>query len=232
MKHISVNFLQNSFIDMIRKMRIRYVKKYINPCVETQKSKEFSLRISSKTIFSRISSRLEKSGGKSSNFVRTSREQSVSKVRFASSSHGFLFSLPFFFFFLPSPSIFPFPSSPSNTCCTRHRGREIDFAVPDIRRQGRGSSCDFPSPRVHPFSPRIPFVRNPVPPFNPLRKPNHDPQLPLPVSAFSDYPCQVGREVAVNSGEIASLEAGQRRDNPRGAPLLRMKRSGIEPGRP
>lgn len=33
---------------MIRKMRIRYVKKYINPCVETQKSKEFSLRISPK----------------------------------------------------------------------------------------------------------------------------------------------------------------------------------------
>lgn len=108
MKHISMNFLQNSFIDMIRKMQIRYVKKYINPCVETQKSKEFFfiLRISSKTIFSRISSRLEKSGGKSSNFVRTSREQSVSKVRFASSSHGFLSPpLPFLLLF-PSFSLF------------------------------------------------------------------------------------------------------------------------------
>lgn len=230
MKHISVNFLQNSFIDMIRKMQIRYVKKYINPCVETQKSKEFFfiLRISSKTIFSRISSRLEKSGGKSSNFVRTSREQSVSKVRFASSSHGFLFFPPLsssFSFLLPLFPIFLFP----RTLVARDIvGVKSISLRPISGDKERGSSCDFPSPRVHPFSPRIAFVRNPVPPFNPLRKPNHDPQLPLPVSAFSDYPCQVGREVAVNSGEIASLEAGQRRDNP----LLRMKRSGIEPRRP
>lgn len=157
---------------MIRKMQIRYVKKYINPCVETQKSKEFFfiLRISSKTIFSRISSRFEKSGGKSSNFVRTSREQSVSKVRFASSSHGFLFfPPPFFFFFLPSPS-FSYFSLPTNTCCTRHRGREIDFAAPDIRRQGKGVILRFSIAACSPLFTADSFRSKSCPSFQPPSK--------------------------------------------------------------
>lgn len=170
----------------------------------------------------------------------------MSKVRFASFSHGFLF------FFFPSSSSLSFfslfflffPSSPTNTCCTRHRGREIDFAAPDIRRHPGVilrfsiAACSPPPP---PFSPRIAFVRRtkscpfppPLPlslqpPFNPLRKPNHDPPFPA-FSALSMPSWPRGRRL------IPVKLHPSKPDNHAiilSASPLRMKGSGIEPGGP
>lgn len=127
---------------------------------------------------------------------RISSERAKGTKRVEGAFCEFLSRISFSYF-----SYFSLPS-PTNTCCTRHRGREIDFAAP-ISGDIRGSSCDFP------FSPRIAFVSTKSSPsrrpFNPLRKPNHDPAF----SALSmpSWP-------PINSGEIASLEAGQPRDNP------------------
>lgn len=79
------------------------------------------------------------------------------------------FSPPFFFFFLPSPS-FSYFSLPTNTCCTRHRGREIDFAAPDIRRQGKGVILRFSIAACSPLFTADSFHSKSCPSFQPPSK--------------------------------------------------------------
>lgn len=111
MKHISVNFLQNSFIDMIRKMRIRYVKKYINPALKRKNLKnspfEFPLKLSSLEYHLDSRSLAENhriSCGRAGNKAcrRCVLRVPLTGSFFPSPSSSFSFLLPLFF---PSPPL-------------------------------------------------------------------------------------------------------------------------------
>lgn len=132
-----------------------------------------------------------------------------------------------FFFLLPLYFALRLLLSSLNTCCTRHRGREIDFVAADIRWQEvpaifHDACARFSLYRWASLQTILSHSLSSLARFE-----NHTTTSNFrAVSAFSDYLRRVGRGVDENSTEIASPKP----DNAiiLASPLLRMKRSGIE----